>query len=124
MKSTHADMSHFPNQNNEIIIGGRRLAHIEKMVGRTPFYVYDKALLIDKITMLKAALPQKIKLHYAIKANPYPALVHFMKPLVAGFDVASTKEMLLAIQTGMEDAATKAGKGRIPTYNPATGRVE
>ena len=29
-----------------------------------------------------------------------------------------------AIQTGMTNAATKAGKGRIPTYNPATGRVE
>jgi hypothetical protein len=29
-----------------------------------------------------------------------------------------------AIQTGISNAATKAGKGRIPTYNPATGRVE
>ena len=29
-----------------------------------------------------------------------------------------------AIQMGMNNAATKAGKGRIPTYNPATGRVE
>jgi hypothetical protein len=29
-----------------------------------------------------------------------------------------------AIQTGMGNAATKAGKGRVPTYNPATGRVE
>ena len=29
-----------------------------------------------------------------------------------------------AIQTGMNNASTKAGKGRIPTYNPATGRVE
>jgi hypothetical protein len=28
------------------------------------------------------------------------------------------------IQTGMSNAETKAGKGRIPTYNPATGRVE
>lgn len=29
-----------------------------------------------------------------------------------------------AIQTGMGNAATKAGKGGIPTYNPSTGRVE
>jgi hypothetical protein len=28
------------------------------------------------------------------------------------------------IQTGMDNATTKAGKGRIPTYNPTTGRVE
>jgi hypothetical protein len=29
-----------------------------------------------------------------------------------------------AIQMGMTNASTKAGKGRIPTYNPTTGRVE
>ena len=29
-----------------------------------------------------------------------------------------------SIQTGMDIATTKAGKTRIPTYNPATGRVE
>jgi len=29
-----------------------------------------------------------------------------------------------SIQTGMNNAATKAGKGRIPTYNPATGEVK
>ena len=29
-----------------------------------------------------------------------------------------------AIQTSMDIAATKAGKGRVPTYNPSTGRVE
>ena len=29
-----------------------------------------------------------------------------------------------AIQTGMNNAATKAGKGRVPTYNPATGEVK
>ena len=29
-----------------------------------------------------------------------------------------------AIQTGMRSAMTKAGKAQIPTYNPATGRVE
>jgi hypothetical protein len=29
-----------------------------------------------------------------------------------------------AIQTGMNNSATKAGKGRIPTYNPATGGLE
>ena len=29
-----------------------------------------------------------------------------------------------AIQTSIDIATTKAGKGRVPTYNPATGRVE
>ena len=51
--------------------------------------------------MFHQHIPSAIKLHYAIKANPYPALVHAMKDWVEGFDVASQKEMLLAIQSGM-----------------------
>jgi len=37
---------------------------------------------------------------------------------------SSMAEFRDIIQTGMNNAATKAGKGRIPTYNPATGKVE
>ena len=37
---------------------------------------------------------------------------------------AAMSKFRSAIQTGMNNAATKAGKGRIPTYNPATGEVK
>ena len=37
---------------------------------------------------------------------------------------AAMSKFRSAIQTGMTNAATKAGKGRIPTYNPSLGRVE
>jgi len=97
----HADMSHFARQNNELVIGDKTISQIEKLVGSTPYYAYDKALIANKVVSLTSVLPEKIQLHYAIKANPYPSLVHFMVNHVSGFDVASKKEMLLALQSGM-----------------------
>jgi len=113
MKAAHAPMNHFPSENNQLKVAGKSLTEIEKLVGSTPFYVYDKQVIAETIEQLKSALPDEIKLHYAIKANPYPHLVHFMKPLVDGFDVASKKEMLLAIQTGMStEEISFAGPGK------------
>ena len=88
-------------KSNELSIGGLSLSQIEKLVTNTPFYAYDRQLIVNKTSQLIKALPQEISLHYAIKANPYPSLVQLMAGQVSGFDVASKQEMLLAIQTGM-----------------------
>jgi len=109
----HADMTHFSSKNNELVIGGKSISQIDKLIGSTPFYAYDKALIAEKVASLKSVLPSKIQLHYAIKANPYPSLVHFMVDHVSGFDVASKKEMLLAIQSGMPaNEISFAGPGK------------
>ena len=66
-----------------------------------------------KRQQLTNTLPKEISLHYAIKANPFPSLVQLMSTQVSGFDVASRKEMLLAIQTGMPaDKISFAGPGK------------
>lgn len=109
----HVDMSQFEVSTNELIIGGYTLSQIEHLVGRTPFYAYDKSLISNTVKALKTALPKGIELHYAIKANPYPSLVHLMSQLVDGFDVASKKEMLLALQSGMSSTNISfAGPGK------------
>lgn len=109
----HADMSHFASINNELIIGGKTISQIDKLTGSTPFYAYDKTLIANKVANLKSALPDKIQFHYAIKANPLPSLVHFMVDHVSGFDVASKKEMLLALQSGMPaNEISFAGPGK------------
>jgi len=109
----HADMTQFSSRNNELVIGDKTISQIDKLIGSTPFYVYDKTLIANKVTSLKSALPDEIQLHYAIKANPYPSLVHFMVDHVSGFDVASKKEMLLALQSGMPaNEISFAGPGK------------
>jgi diaminopimelate decarboxylase len=98
---------------NELSVGGLSLTQIENLVTRTPFYAYDRQLIINRVSQLLNILPAEVSLNYAIKANPYPSLVHLMAGQVTGFDVASKKEMLLALQTGMPaDKISYAGPGK------------
>ncbi|ALO35923.1 diaminopimelate decarboxylase [Colwellia sp. MT41] len=102
-----------PPTSSELSIGNIPLSQIEKLVSTTPFYAYDRQLIINRVKQLKNTLPKEISLHYAIKANPYPSLVQLMAEQVSGFDVASKKEMLLAIQTGMPvNKISFAGPGK------------
>ncbi|MBU2893563.1 pyridoxal-dependent decarboxylase, exosortase A system-associated [Colwellia sp. D2M02] len=91
----------FKHDNNKLLLGGLSLTNIELLLGSTPYYAYDKQIITEKVASLKAALPSDITLHYAIKANPYQPIVNLLAQQVSGFDVASKKEMLLALQTGM-----------------------
>lgn len=99
--------------SSELCVGKTSLGQIEKLVSNTPFYAYDRQLIINRVTQLTHILPKKISLHYAIKANPYPSLVQLMARHVSGFDVASKKEMLLALQTGVPaEKISFAGPGK------------
>lgn len=94
-------------------VGGQSLARLADRVGRTPFFAYDRRLLDERIALLRRMLPTGVHLHYAVKANPMPAVVQHLKPLVDGFDVASTKEMMTALDSGMSAANIAfAGPGK------------
>jgi len=82
----HAPMTQFPIENGELVVGGIRLSRLAARVGQTPFYAYDRQLLAQRVARLRAVLPASIKLHYAMKANPMPALVCLMADLVDGID--------------------------------------
>jgi len=82
-------------------------------VGSTPFYVYDRGLLLSRVRALRAALPREIVLHFAMKANPMPALVSFMAQHVDGLDVASAGELRIALDSGMDPRQISfAGPGK------------
>ena len=101
---THAPMLQFPVAGGEICVGGIPLGRLAERAGGTPFYAYDRALIAKRVAEVRAILPPAIRLHYAIKANPMPALLGFMAGLVDGFDVASAGELKLALDTGMSAA--------------------
>ncbi|MBL8308731.1 MAG: pyridoxal-dependent decarboxylase, exosortase A system-associated, partial [Rubrivivax sp.] len=82
-------------------------------VGQTPFYAYDRSLLKQRVAELRAALPAAVKLHYAMKANPMPAVVGLMAGLVDGIDVASAGELQVALDAGAHPAEVSfAGPGK------------
>jgi diaminopimelate decarboxylase len=93
-------MSQFPVEDGELLVGGIPLTRLAARVGQTPFYAYDRCLLTRRVEALRAALPRTLKIHYAMKANPMPALVGHMARLVDGIDVASGGELKLALDAG------------------------
>lgn len=98
----HAPVLFPRDANGELLIGGQRLSVLAERVGQTPFYAYDRGLLKARVAELRAALPKGIELHYAMKANPMPALVQWMAGLVDGIDVASAGELQVALNAGAD----------------------
>lgn len=96
-------------------LGGRPLTRLAEQVGRTPFYAYDRRLVTERVCILKKHMPADVHLHYAIKANPMPALVQHMATLVDGLDVASAAEMQIALNSGISPHRVSfAGPGKTP----------
>ena len=109
----HAPMNQFTVCDGELLVGGERLSLLAARVGQTPFYAYDRALLRSRVGELRAALPKTVKLHYAMKANPMPAVVGLMAGLVDGIDVASAGELKVALDAGTDPAEISfAGPGK------------
>lgn len=96
----HAATQQFRVAQGELLVGGVPLTQLAARVGQTPFYAYDRSLLRKRVAELRQALPRSIQLHYALKANPLPALVALMATLVDGMDVASGGELKIALDAG------------------------
>jgi len=113
VNTSHLQNIGFPVVDNCLQIGGKSLSRLVEQVGSTPFYAYDRQLMSDRVASLRALLPEDIHLHYAIKANPMPALVQHLAALVDGFDVASVAEMDTVLDTTMpSDKISFAGPGK------------
>ncbi len=96
-----------------LLINGVPVTALANRAGRTPFYAYDRALIVARIKALRGVLPPSVDLHYAVKANPMPALVDYVAGLVDGLDVASAGEMEVALQAGMTGSRISfAGPGK------------
>lgn len=108
-------MRQFPVVDDCLQIGGIPLTQLAARVGQTPFYAYDRRLLDERVALLRRALPNAVELHYAIKANPLPAVVQHLAGLVDGLDIASLGELRVALDTGMDpDDISFAGPGKSP----------
>lgn len=114
--SSHAALTMLQYQDDTLLWGKQKVSDIASVVGCTPFYAYDRQLMSHRVSELRAALPEKLHIHYAMKANPMPELVDHMAQLVDGLDVASEGELrvALATQTRPQDISF-AGPGKRDT---------
>ncbi|NML60322.1 pyridoxal-dependent decarboxylase, exosortase A system-associated [Massilia sp. RP-1-19] len=112
----HAPMIQFAVDNGSLVVGGVPLPRLAERIGATPFYAYDRSKLTARVGELRRHLPPEIHLHYAMKANPMPAVVQHMAGLVDGLDIASGGEMQVALDTPFAPGEISfAGPGKSDT---------
>jgi diaminopimelate decarboxylase len=97
----------------ELAIGGRTASALVAEAGGTPLFVYSRDRVHRRIAELRAALPERVAIHYAVKANPFAPLLAEMKGLVDGFDIASAGELTHVLAAGADAALVSfAGPGK------------
>ncbi len=100
----------FAEPSGALTIGGHDASALVATHG-TPLFVYDAALVAGQVARFRAAMPA-VDLHYAIKANPLPALLARIAPVVDGLDVASGGELARALKVKPGAAISFAGPGK------------
>jgi len=80
--------------------------------GNTPCFVYDLAIARDKVATLRRALPERVAIHYAVKANPHPQVIAAMAAVVDGLDIASGGELMTVLRPAPEAHISFAGPGK------------
>ncbi|WP_130177278.1 pyridoxal-dependent decarboxylase, exosortase A system-associated [Cryobacterium sp. SO1] len=109
----HVDV--FGTVDGELRVGGMPLSRLAARVGSTPFFAYDRALLDRRVDELRSALPARVELSFAMKANPMPAVVQHLAGRLDRIDVASGLELQTALDTTIPAGQVSfAGPGKTP----------
>lgn len=85
--------------DGELAIGGQKASVLVSDHG-SPLFVYSTDRIDTRMTQLRAAMPDRLNVHYAMKANPFPPLLRHMIGLVDGIDIASGGELGMALDAG------------------------
>jgi diaminopimelate decarboxylase len=97
----------------ELAISGRKASALVEDAGSTPLFVYSGELIRQRLATLRAAMPDRLRIHYAMKANPYRPVLELMGTLVDGFDIASQGELSMALAAGLPaERISFAGPGK------------
>ena len=68
---------------------------------QTPLVIYSELQLLQNVTDLKTTIPDSAELIYSLKANPNPTLMQILAAQGLIIDVASTGELVHALQYGI-----------------------
>lgn len=103
----------FDAVGGELAVGGRPASALVEAAGGSPLFVYSADLIRRRVAELRQAMPERLRLHYAIKANSYAPILELMASLVDGFDIASGGELAFALDAGLApDRISFAGPGK------------
>jgi diaminopimelate decarboxylase len=96
-----------------LAIDGVAATALVERAGGTPLFVYSRALIRQRVAQLRSAMPERLALHYAVKANSYRPILELFSGLVDGFDIASGGELAMVLEAGLApDRVSFAGPGK------------
>ena len=99
--------------DDELAVAGRTASALVAEAGDTPLFVYSRQLVATRVARLRKAMPKRLAVHYAVKANPYPPLLDFMTDLIDGFDIASAGELTIVSRIEIDPRQVSfAGPGK------------
>ncbi|ROT95308.1 pyridoxal-dependent decarboxylase, exosortase A system-associated [Altererythrobacter sp. FM1] len=99
--------------DGELAIAGVKASTLVEQAGGTPLFVYSRDLLDRRVAELRVAMPERLGLHYAVKANPFLPLLKHMVGRVDGFDIASGGELAMVMEAGIDPSLVSfAGPGK------------
>lgn len=79
-----------------------------------PAYVYDLDALGAHAAAVRDALPERVELYYAAKANPEPEILTALRPYVDGFEVSSGGELAHVAKAVAGHPLAFGGPGKTP----------
>ncbi|MFI6443953.1 type III PLP-dependent enzyme [Kitasatospora sp. NPDC050543] len=88
-----------------------------------PAYVYDLTPLRAHAAAVRAALPARVELHYAAKANPEPAVLAALRGSVDGYEVSSGGELAHVARSVPGASLAFGGPGKTPAEIAAAIRL-
>jgi diaminopimelate decarboxylase len=79
-----------------------------------PSYLYDLAALRTHAAAIRSALPERVEVYYAAKANPEPEILAALGPYVDGYEVASGGELAHVARAVPGRPLAFGGPGKTP----------
>ncbi|PAZ10122.1 diaminopimelate decarboxylase [Streptomyces sp. SA15] len=79
-----------------------------------PAYVYDLTALRTDAAAVRDALPERVELYYAAKANPEPEILTALAPYVDGYEVSSGGELAHVAEAVPGRPLAFGGPGKTP----------
>ena len=105
--------SGFETIDGELAVGGHKASELAGGAGGTPLFIYSAELIRRRVAELRAAMPARLRIHYAVKANPFGPVLELLRGLTDGFDIASLGELEMVLAAGQDPRLTSfAGPGK------------
>ncbi|MFD0355677.1 type III PLP-dependent enzyme [Streptomyces sp. NPDC127110] len=79
-----------------------------------PAYLYDLTALREHAAAVRAALPERVELYYAAKANPEAEILAALEPYVDGYEVSSGGELAHVAKAVPGRPLAFGGPGKTP----------